>query len=184
MPFGERGSQSEIKCRSFARCRFHPHSAATPLDYLLAEGESKPVTVIFLTVQTLKRTKQTALECGIDPRAIVLDREDPLVILPSRRYVNARRSCLVVFDGVSDRMLQDLRQNPEFAGHTWQSVMGNNCAPFRDLLFRREQRMVKYRLHVRLGGMAGCAREIRPASESSRQSIELKLSCSRSVASQ
>ena len=124
------------------------------LDDLFAEGEPKPVPGVFFPVQTSKRTKQTALESGIYARTIVLDREDPLVLLPSRRHVNARRGCLVVFDGVSNQMLQDLRQNTEFAGHTWQRVMGKNCAAFRDLLFGREQRMVKHRFHVRPRGPA------------------------------
>ena len=75
--------QSEEKCRSRPRRRFHPHSPAMPLDSLLAECEAESVAGVFLPVQALKRPEYAALECRVYTGTIVCDRKYPFEIFTS-----------------------------------------------------------------------------------------------------
>src|SRR5207302_917704 len=99
---------SEIKCRSRSQRRFHPYSAAVALDHLLAEGEAKSVSGVFLPVQALENLEYAALECRIDTRAVVFHGEYAIGVRRPGGDVDARRRRLAVFDGISDEMVQNL----------------------------------------------------------------------------
>lgn len=75
--------QSETERRSRAEGRFHPHSAAMPLDGPLAECESKSIPGVFFAVLALRDAEYSRLECGVDTWTIVLHREYPLAIFSS-----------------------------------------------------------------------------------------------------
>jgi hypothetical protein len=75
--------QSEIKRRSRSRRRLDPHSAAMPLDGLLAECQPKSVPGVFFAVQAFKRHEYTTLEGGLYAGTVVSNRENAIEIHPS-----------------------------------------------------------------------------------------------------
>jgi hypothetical protein len=110
-----------------------------PLDRLLAESESKSVSGVFFTVQTLKHLEYAALECQIYTWTVVLHGEHPIEIHTFRRNVNARRRPATVLDGISNQVVQDFGQYFEVSAYPRQRVMGDGCAPFCYLLVRAEE---------------------------------------------
>src|ERR1035441_6327485 len=72
--------KSEIECRSRPERRFDPHTAAMPLDGLLAECESKSVAGVFFSMQALKRPEYAALEGRVNTRTVISHGEFPIQI--------------------------------------------------------------------------------------------------------
>lgn len=148
-----RRRQGETECRSAPRLRFHPDSAAMPLDGLPAERKPKSVTGVFSPVQALESSEYAVPECRIYARAVVLDGEHQFDIHRPGGNVNGGRRLIAVLDSISNQMAQNHGQYFEVPHDGGQRVMSNDGVPPGDLLVRAEKRMAQYRFHISPKGL-------------------------------
>jgi hypothetical protein len=89
----------------------HPDSSSGTLNNPLANGKAQArAGILGEGVQAFEESEDLLLVAGIYADAVVLNRKQPLVALPPRGHVDARRVAATVLNRVSDQILKQLFQ--------------------------------------------------------------------------
>src|SRR5215471_2751436 len=105
------GLDSEEEGGPLSRLGFDPDASAIPFDDPLADGEPHPRSgVSIVGVESLKDPKNSLLIFRPDANSVVLDREQPMAVLPDRSYVDDKSPLTAIFNCVPNKILKELLQ--------------------------------------------------------------------------
>ena len=94
---------------SFPWLGFDPDSSAIALNHALANSQSDAGAGIFLILmEPFENTEDFLLVLGVDPYAVVLNRNTPRGASDIRRDVDLRNILASIFERVSDEILENL----------------------------------------------------------------------------